>query len=60
MIEKLLNLKKAQKIGVVLIILTLLATLFFYNDVYGMVYGIFLGSGIGLLFWSKDPRENKK
>ena len=60
MIEKLLNLKKAQKVGVVLIILTLLATLFFYNDVYGMVYGILLGSGIGLLFWSKDARENKK
>ena len=60
MVRLLSSLKKAQKIGVVLIILTLSATLFFYNDVYGLLYGIFLGAGIGLLFWSKDPKEIKK
>ena len=60
MVKLLSSLKKAQKIGVVLIILTLSTTFFFYNDVYGLLYGIFLGTGLGLLFWSKDPKEIKK
>tara|TARA_R100000935_G_C2818236_1_gene158377 strand:+ start:186 stop:368 length:183 start_codon:yes stop_codon:yes gene_type:complete len=54
------NLKKAQKIGIGIIVITLITTLTFYNDEYGFVYGGLLGAGIGLLFWSKDTKENKK
>lgn len=54
MIPKLTN---AQKIGIAIIILTLLAYIFFYNDVYGFVFGGLLGTGIGLLLWSKDPKS---
>jgi len=60
MIKLLSNLKKAQKIGIAIIVLALVATLYYYNDAYGVIYGGLLGAGIGLLLWSKDPKSKQK
>ncbi|WP_026836788.1 hypothetical protein [Gillisia sp. JM1] len=60
MIILLSNLKKAQKIGIAILVPTLLIALFYYNDDYSVIYGSLTGAGAGLLLWSKDPKENKK
>lgn len=59
MIKALSNLKKAQKIGVVILVSTGLLSLFFFED-HDTILGLLAGAGVGLLFWSKDPSEKKK
>jgi hypothetical protein len=56
MIKLLSNLKKAQKIGIAILVPTLLITLFFYNDDYGMSNG----AGLGLLLLSRNPQKSKQ
>jgi hypothetical protein len=60
MIKLLSNLKKAQKIGIAILVPTLLITLFFYNDDYGLIYGMSNGAGLGLLLLSRNPQKSKQ
>ena len=53
------KLTKAQKIGVGILIPTIILLLFF-KDVYGTILGSLAGAGVGLLFWSKDPNSKQK
>ncbi|CAM4222418.1 hypothetical protein [Gillisia hiemivivida] len=59
MIKLLSNLKKAQKIGIAILVPTIILLIFFEEE-YGTILGLLAGTGTGLLLWSKDPKENKK